>query len=421
MRNIFPILMSVILFTLVPQKTFAAASIAASGGGTKTVGQQFTVTVTASGDEFDSLQGTISVSGPVSIVSFQGGGATWLPGKSPGNGSEFVGIIGATKSTTVAKITLKGTKTGSGAVSVSGVKLARNGSIVGSSGSGTNFTINRAPTPPGEIKVSSSSHPDPEQSYEATKIDLSWEKPNGVTEFSYLLDQTADTTPPQQKTSSDTSTSYADKAVGTYYFHIRGKNGDGWGSTTHFKIAIKEPDAKVDASLAQTTLSKITKAATYKTDITAGTVSGITFSGISLTGYKVNLNLSPKPEVPDPAVLTTDVGADGTWKITIDTPIKSGFYIATAQGQLEKVLTPASEPVKFELTLAKGGDIRMLTDKDARAEIEDKSTTNAQSLSAKVLGYAKQPLLWITLFLVVAAAVTGKKVYDQGKSSRGDR
>ncbi len=69
--------------TSINSTAFAAGGIYASGGGTKTIGQTFTITVAASGAEFDSLQGKIAVSGPVDIVSFSAGSATWLPGKTP--------------------------------------------------------------------------------------------------------------------------------------------------------------------------------------------------------------------------------------------------------------------------------------------------------------------------------------------------
>ena len=134
-----------------PQAALAAGSIAPSGGGKFTVGTTFTITVKASGATFDALQGIISVAGPVSIVSFSPGPATWLPGESPANNTQFVGIVSATSSLTVAVIKLKGTKEGSGKVTVSGVRLARSGSEVGTAGGSTSFTITRAPTPPGGV------------------------------------------------------------------------------------------------------------------------------------------------------------------------------------------------------------------------------------------------------------------------------
>ena len=114
---VFALIFSFSMF-LAADSVHAAGGVFPSGGGTKTVGQTFTVSVNASGTTFDSLQGIISVSGPVSVVSFAAGGATWLPGKTPANGSQFVGIATATNSLNVATITLKATAEGSGAETV---------------------------------------------------------------------------------------------------------------------------------------------------------------------------------------------------------------------------------------------------------------------------------------------------------------
>src|SRR3990172_4812235 len=167
------LLISALALLWLPTRSLAAGGIYASGGGSKTVGQSFTVTVTASGATFNALEGTISVSGPVSISSFSAGGATWT--SIPANGTHFVGmIIPATDSLRVATIKLKATGVGNGAVSVSSVRLANAGSEVGSGAGSASFSIAKAPDLPGAVKVTSSSHPDPNTPYDATTINLSW-------------------------------------------------------------------------------------------------------------------------------------------------------------------------------------------------------------------------------------------------------
>lgn len=352
------------LISLILPVTALAAGISASGGGKHNTGETFTVTVTASGTTFDSLQGTITVSGPVSIVSFSGGSATWLPGKSPANGNQFVGIVSPTSSLTVASIKLKGTKEGSGSVSVGGVRLARSGSEVGTSGGSTSFTIVRAPTPPGAITVTSATHPDQATAYEATTVTLSWDRPGGATGFSYLINDTADTTPDQKVTSNDQTVSYDNQVIGVHYFHIRAINGDGWGATTHFKITIKEPDAKVDNTLAAATISKVEKTDGFKTDLEAGTVTGILVSGTVPAGYQANLIFDPKDKLPGDLKLSTDPSTDGTWQLILDQPIPAGFYKLTAQGQKDKVLTPLSAVVPVEFSVANGGLVKIISADD---------------------------------------------------------
>lgn len=370
------VIFALTLLTL-PNQTSAAGGIYPSGGGTKTVGQNFTVSVVASGATFDSLQGVISVTGPVSILSFSAGSATWLPGKTPANGTQFVGIVSETNSLTVASISLKATAVGSGTVTVSGVRLAHAGNEVGTSGGSAGYTIIKAPNLPGAIKVSSSTHPNPDESYEATTVELSWEKASGVKSFSYLIDQASDTIPASKATSSETSATYSDLAVGAHCFHIKALNAEGWGSTTHFQINIKEPEPKISEELSKPSNIRIEKGDNFINDLDNGTLSGIVISGKTESGFTANIYLSPEPTVPEDRKLSVEADDSGNFRLELDYPIKTGFYKLTVQGQKDKVLTPISDEIKFELTQAKGGNITLLTEKDVSAiGVFDRVKTN---------------------------------------------
>lgn len=340
-----------------------AAGLSVSGGGEKVAGQNFTVTVVASGAEFDSLQGTISVSGPVTIVSFGTGSATWLPGKAPGNGTNFVGITSPTSKLTVATITLKGTKEGKGSVTASNVKLARNGAYVGTSGGSTSFTIGRAPTPPGSVTVTSSSHPNPDDSYEANMVLLAWEPPaNGSNGYGTAFDQVATTVPAEKVTTTDKTASHGPLAVGTYYFHIRPNNKDGWGPTTHFKVTVKPT---TDATLATPAITSVSLTNDYQNDITQGTLTGVTFNGTGPIDYAIGLTFSPEIPLPAEKYPAPVVDAEGRWSLTITDPVKVGFYTLTAQGRKDSLVSPVSPKVAVEVTAGLGGTVRLITDADA--------------------------------------------------------
>lgn len=425
------------LGTLLTTGTALAAGISASGGGNKVVGQNFTITVTASGAEFDSLQGVISVSGPVSIVSFSGGSATWLPGKSPGNGKQFVGIVSPTKSLTVASITLKGTSEGRGSVSVSGVQLARNGAYVGNSGGSTSFTIGRAPTPPGTIAVSSTTHPDQTVAYEATAIEIQWTAPsNGASGYSTAFNESSDSTPDQKVTTTDTHVTLTDVAIGTHYFHVRAQNNDGWGPVAHFKVTIKEPDAKIDETLTAPTITGVVKNSGFTTDVTIGTVRGFVIQGTGgIAGYTINLAFEPKDRLPtelfQPVAVKTDVepestptispsptttttatptpltplmatpSADGSWSISIDYPVPAAFYKLTAQGQKDKTLTPVSAPASLELTVAEGGDVKLITD-------ADKTVGGKGQVQVLGIKFPSRTSFWLTILVIVLLLVSAQ-------------
>lgn len=359
------IAIALLLFTVgTTPKAFAEGGIFPSGGGKKTVGQTFTINVVASGATFDSLQGVISISGPVDIVAFSPGGATWMPGKTPSNGGQFVGLTSPTDSVTVATIKLRGKSPGSGSVTVSNAKLASNMSYVGTGGGAAGFTIERAPSLPKAVEVSSTSHPDQNTAYEETKVVLSWAKESKVTGFSYIWDQIADTTPASKVTNAETTLTMENQPVGTYYFHIKAQNGDGWGPVTHYKVSIKEPDAKVNEALSKPTVLSVTKMVDFVNDIEAGSLSGISIKGQTEPNYTANIKLDPSPTLPEGKTLQVKSDETGAYELILDYPVKAGFYKLTVQGQLEKVLTPLSDTTLFEISLAKGGSINILTDKD---------------------------------------------------------
>ncbi|MCX6812217.1 MAG: hypothetical protein NTW79_01150 [Candidatus Berkelbacteria bacterium] len=388
MKRIISILViSAMLVIFLPTSTLAAGGVYATGGGAKTVGDSFTVTVAASGATFNALEGTISVSGPVSITSFSAGGATWT--SVPANGTHFVGmIIPATTSLTVATIRLKAAGVGSGAVSISSVRLANAGSEVGSGAGSASFSIAKAPQL-ASVTVTSSSHPDQATAYDTTTIALAWNKASGVDGFSYLLDQAAATTPAAKIIDAATSATHANKAIGIYYFHIRAHNTDGWGPTTHFEIQIKAPDAKVDTTLPQPTNIKIEKSDNFVNDIEKGTISGLKISGVTVPAYTAKITLTPVVTIPDGKVLTAVAGDDGSFEILIDWAIPAGRYSLTVQGQKDLSLTPVSDPTIFEISQAKGGAINILTDADSNPPTISsavKSATRNWKLISEIAG-----------------------------------
>jgi hypothetical protein len=404
-----------IIIVSLPTKSRAAGGIYASGGKTVTVGSTLTINVVASGATFDTVSGSISVSGPVSITSFTAGDATWI--NKPTNGGSFNGAFLGDKKTsfTVATIKLKGTGVGSGSVSVSGASLKNAGAVVGSGAGGTNFTIQKAPDLPGVVKVSSSTHPDPSTAYEATTIALSWVKDAGVDNFSYLLDQVADTTPAAKATDANTSISYPDKAIGVYYFHIRAHKADGWGSASHFKITIKEPDAKIDATLSAPKDIKIEKSDSFINTITDGTVTGIIISGVTEPGFTATLTLTPTPTLPEGKLLSAIADAEGKFQVLLDYPIVAGYHKLTIQGQLLKVLTPVSDEIVFEISQSKGGSINILTTDDINAPSLQVKAEQTKSFLSK---FDKQTILYVLgIIVLLALAIFAILKYVRRKKS----
>ena len=347
-----------------PREAFLAG-ISVAGGGEKTVGQTFTVSIVASGASFDSFQGTLNVSGSLEVISVTPGSATWLPGREPKVGDQFVGITKETSSLTIATLKLRAKSEGTGKVEVTGVKLARAGSLVGESAGAATFTIKRPPELPSAVTVNSTTHPDPNQSYEATTVVLTWTRGKGVIGFSYLLDQNAGTTPPAKATSNETSVTYSNLQPGTYYFHIRAQGQDGFGPATHFKISIKPPEPKEDPNLAAPSQIKISKADDFENDVKEGLVKGIIISGKSEKGFEIIALLNPLPPAYVGKTLSAVAGEDGSFQIKISEKIPSGFYKLILYGKKDLTLTKKSEEIRFEISQKEGGEIAIISDTDA--------------------------------------------------------
>jgi len=351
-----------ILF-LLPRSAFAAG-ISVSGGYLEYPGDTSSVAIIASGATFNGFQGTISTSGSISITSCYAGDALWVS-KPTGTGSFAGALTGQVSSFRIATCYISANYVGYGSVSVSGVQLTNSsGAYVGTSGGSKGFTISRRPVPPGTVTVESSTHPNPKKAYEETTIKLNWNKPDRVTGFSYLLDKKASTTPPSKVLSDETAITYKDQKIGTYYFHIKALNGDGWGPITHFKIKIKEPDPKVLNGLVGPHDITIVKSSEFSNDIENGKVSGIIISGITDPNYFANIALSPLPDLPEGKLWTTQADETGKFEYLVDFPIPAGLYTLTVQGQDNKILTPLSEKIKFEISQAKGGSLNILTESD---------------------------------------------------------
>lgn len=388
------------LFTialLISPRLASAAGVSVSGGSLKYPNDTSTVTITASGTTFNAFQGTISASGTVRITSCSAGSALWVT--QPTGAGAFVGALTSSASSfRIATCSIKASSVGTGSVSVSGVQLANSGPIVGTDGGSVSFNIVRQPTPPGTVTVTSSSHPDQNTAYEATTIVLSWSA-TGTSGYAYLLDQVADTTP-GTTTDNNTTATYADKAVGTYYFHIRAKNGDGWGPTAHFKITIKEPDPKINESLGKPHNILVKKLANYTNNIADSTFTGFSISGVTEPNYVANIKLTPLPTLPEGKVLSIKSDSTGKFEYIFDFPIPAGLYKLSTQGQDNKTLTPLSDEIKFEISQAKGGSVNMLSDDDRLAPVTPVLKWYQKSVSVKKIIYAIAGLAALAIAIV---------------------
>lgn len=260
-KKLFSIVFGFCLF-LISIEAYAASIVYSPSSKNVAVDSSFSVTVslTSTNKAVNAFSGTVvfpsdlvtaqSISTTGSIVNFWtiqpviGDGSIRFEGLvlNPG----FTGTSGklftvnfSSKSQGTAYISLTGASTlandGLGTNIFDGV-MPKSTIIIGSSApvSTTPVVTKGVPLAP---DVSSSTHPDPSDWFSENTASFSWDIPQDVTDVSYLLDQNPSSTPSVSKgiVSSFVSGELLD---GEYYFHIRFRNSNGWGSVAHYRIGI---------------------------------------------------------------------------------------------------------------------------------------------------------------------------------------
>lgn len=167
-----------------------------------------------------------------------------------GSPSAYTGTSGS-----VLVITFRAKKEGSTRVSFSsGSVLANDGQgtdVLSSFGEG-NYTLKGASAPaekeeetipygvlPSLPKISSVTHPEPENWYSNNTPEFSWELPPDTIGLSFLVHDYPTANPDYVSEGLLDSTKY-EEAIddGTWYFHLKFKNNYGWGVVAHRKILI---------------------------------------------------------------------------------------------------------------------------------------------------------------------------------------
>ena len=112
-------------------------------------------------------------------------------------------------------------------------------------GKGTNILnsygkgiYNIAILPPEGPDVFSLTHSDQNRWHKDNNPTFLWEKEDGISEFSYSIDNDPLAVPDNQSEGTEISVSYSDLEDGIWYFHIKAKKNEIWGGTSHFLVRI---------------------------------------------------------------------------------------------------------------------------------------------------------------------------------------
>lgn len=93
---------------------------------------------------------------------------------------------------------------------------------------------------PGQVpsapQIFSSTHPQQEEWYSNSTLELQWKLVPEITKISFVLDDNSDTIPDTEPEARVESKVYENIEDGTWYFHFRLANEEGWGSAAHYKV-----------------------------------------------------------------------------------------------------------------------------------------------------------------------------------------
>jgi hypothetical protein len=179
---------------------------------------------------------------------------------------------------------------------------------------------------PGAPVILSSTHPDENTWYTANVPSFSWTASDtlGISGYSHVLDQAAATIPDDTSEGAATTwTSPTARADGTWWFHVKARNGAGvWGDPDHYQIEI---DSTPPAAPTITASSHPRYLCTSNPTVTMNWTAGSDATS-GVLGYSWVFNSDPAA-TPNNTVETTDLSA--TWTVPINADGTYWFHVAT--------------------------------------------------------------------------------------------
>lgn len=235
--------------------------------GVYSSGETFSVRVVVdtAGESINAADGTLSFSpNELSVVNVSKGSifGLWTADPQFSNSAGTITFSGGTpqgysgSAGTVLNITFRAKGSGSTRVQFS------SGSVLAADGRGTNVLSNMSggsytisavtedPEPeaiieyvppdntPAAPKITSATHPDPERWYAQKTAELAWTLPSDVTAVRTLLDKRPSSIPSKVYEDPISEITLEDLDEGEQYFHLQFQNADGWGSVTHYRLAV---------------------------------------------------------------------------------------------------------------------------------------------------------------------------------------
>lgn len=213
--------------------------------------------------------------------------------------ASYVGVIPGgikTSSGLIGVITFKTKSIGKASVYIdSGSKVLLNDGL----GSEARINLGRADyfvvaKPPIGVGVFSETHPVESDWFKNNNPILSWEKEEGVSGFSYVLDNKPNTIPDNTIDTEDTTIQFQDLEDGVWYFHIKSNKNGIWGQTGSYIIKIDtNPPAMFDPEVNYLLASSIVVERVLVSFFTTDNLSGINRYEVGIIDKTEPLTVSP--------------------------------------------------------------------------------------------------------------------------------
>ncbi len=255
MKNSFQLLILIILavfFPLVGQA--AGASLYFSpASGSFFVGSTFNVSIFANtnGEDINAVEvnlkfdpAKLQIASPTAGKSFI---EIWVAQPAYSNAQGIMSFIGGipspginTSAGLISTVTFRVVAPGeTSVVFLDSCKVLRNDpdgtDILTSKGRGV---YNLLVPPPEGPAVFSLTHSDANKWYKNNNPTFSWEKEEGVADFSYSFNRESGDVPDNVAEGDYSSVSYGDVEDGIWYFHVKAEKAGVWGGTSHFVVQI---------------------------------------------------------------------------------------------------------------------------------------------------------------------------------------
>lgn len=180
------------------------------------------------------------------------------------------------------------------------VSLSPETQVLANDGMGTrvNTTLGSAlysitDRPPEGVRVFSDTHPNQDTWYSNSAPVIQWEKPAGVTGFSYVIDDKPNTTPDNTVDTIDTTLQIPSVIEGLTYFHIKAQKGGVWGGTTSFLIRVDTTPPAEFTPTADLYAAAVLSSKAIVSFFTTDALSGIDHYEVGTINKNDSANISP--------------------------------------------------------------------------------------------------------------------------------